>query len=407
MIADLQGPKLRVGTFEDGKVHLKKGQHFRLDNNPEPGRAERVYLGHPEIFKALQKETILLLDDGNIALRVISFDDTHAVTEVLNDGILSNRKGLNVPNVMLPISALTEKDYRDLDFALELGVDFVALSFVQNPKDVLDAKQYIKGRAGVLSKLEKPLAIRYLEDIIEASDGVMVARGDLGVELPPEDVPAVQRQIIRACRKAGRPVIVATQMLESMVHNPTPTRAEASDVATAIYDGVDAVTLSAESASGQYPQESVMMMDRIIKKTEQDPFYIDTRLNEDLLRPHTVTDSIAAAAHQVAKTINVKCIVTFSQSGFTTLRVSRERPLAPILSLTPRIDTARRMALVWGVHPSLVDNAQHFSQMVDMARKQVKDKKMAHGEDQIIVTAGVPFGKAGGTNILRVAAIDE
>jgi pyruvate kinase len=308
---------------------------------------------------------------------------------------------------MLPISALTQKDREDLNFALEMGVDFVALSFVQSPEDVQEAKDIINNRAFILSKLEKPLALQHLDDIIDLSDGIMVARGDLGVELAPEDVPSIQRRIIRSCRKAGKPVIVATQMLESMISSQTPTRAEASDVATAIYDGVDAVMLSAESASGQYPAEAVTMMDRIIKKTEQDPLYIQTRTNENLIRPHTITDSIAAAAHQVSKTIDVRCIVTFSERGFTTLRVSRERPMSPILALTPNIATSRRMTLVWGVHAALITHVYSFSQMVSIACQWAESEKLATAGQPIIVTAGIPFGESGGTNILRVATLHD
>jgi pyruvate kinase len=406
IIADLQGPKLRVGVFEEGKVCLKVGQTFTLDLDKTPGNAQRVCLPHVEIFKALEVGTDLLLDDGKIRLKITSFTHQKAVTEVIVGGVLSNRKGVNVPDVMLPISALTAKDREDLEFALSHGVDFIALSFVQKSSDIEEARELIKGRAAILSKLEKPMALQNLDAIIAQSDGVMVARGDLGVELPPEDVPAIQRRIIRSCRDAGKPVIVATQMLESMITVPTPTRAEASDVATAVYDGVDAVMLSAESASGQYPIEAVSIMHRIIKRTEQDPLYVQTRSNETPSHPQTVTDSIAAAAHQVSKTINVTCIVTFTESGFTTLRVARERPLAPILALTTIQATARVMTLVWGVHTHLVSNIYSFSQMVEVGCKCAKVEEFSTTNDKIIVTAGVPFGQSGGTNILRVATID-
>lgn len=407
IIADLQGPKLRIGVFEEGRVTLKKGHYFRLDLNAKHGNFERVNLPHPEIFHALEVGAELLLDDGKLKLKVLSFQHDHALTEVVSGGELSNRKGLNVPGVMLPISALTAKDLIDLDFALGLGVDFIALSFVQRAEDIVEAKEIIKGRAKVLAKLEKPMALMNLGDIISSADGIMVARGDLGVEMLPEDVPSVQRKIIRGCRAAGKPVIVATQMLESMMAAATPTRAEASDVATAIYDGVDAVMLSGESASGHYPIEAVNMMDRIIRRTEQDPLHRKF-LNESYsAAPETVTDSIAEAARQVAQTIDVAAIVTFSESGTTSLRVARQRPSSPIIALTPNLATSRFMTLVWGVHPVVVEDVYSFSHMVEMACRCARSEQFAELHQNIIVTAGVPFGESGGTNILRIARIEE
>jgi len=407
IIADLQGPKLRVGIFNDGKVKLKKGQTFRLDLDTAPGTHARVNLPHPEIFNALKVGTALLLDDGKLELKVLSFQADHAITEVITGGELSNRKGVNVPNVMLPISALTEKDHIDLEYALSLGVDFIALSFVQRPEDILEAKKIILNRAKVITKLEKPMALVNLSQIIELSDCVMVARGDLGVEMLPEDVPSIQRQIIRGCRSAGKPVIVATQMLESMITAPTPTRAEASDVATAVYDGVDAVMLSGESASGQYPVEAVSMMNRIIHRTEQDPLHRKFLNESHTTAPDTVTDSIAEAARQVSYTIHIATIVTFSESGMTTLRVARQRPASPIVALTPNQATSRFLTLVWGVHAVVVEDMYSFSQMVTTACRWARIEQFAELGQNIIVTAGVPFGEAGGTNILRVAKIDD
>ena len=406
ILMDLQGPKLRVGVFKDGKIDLKAGQKFQLDLNPAPGTAERVCLPHPEIFAALQPETDLLLDDGKIRLKILACGPDKTETVVINGGELSNRKGVNVPGVMLPISALTEKDRKDLEFGLDLDVDWVALSFVQKPEDVMEAKHLIKNRAKIIAKLEKPLAIHHLEEIIALADAIMVARGDLGVEMLPEEVPSIQKKIIRACRFAGKPVVVATQMLDSMVHSPSPTRAEASDVATAIYEGVDAVMLSAESASGDYPIEAVAMMNRIITKTEEDPLYRQM-LDASRLDPlNTVADAITASARQVAHTLNVPSIVTFSETGSTTLRAARERPESPILALTPNIKTARFLSLVWGVHATLTKNIHSFSEMVDTACKKAVSEGFAEVHQQIIVTAGVPFGTPGGTNILRVAKIE-
>jgi len=406
ILMDLQGPKLRVGVFNDGKIDLKAGQKFQLDLNPAPGTAERVCLPHPEIFAALKPETDLLLDDGKIRLKILACGPDKTETRVITGGELSNRKGVNVPGVMLPISALTEKDRKDLEFGLGLDVDWVALSFVQKPEDVMEAKRLIKNRAKIIAKLEKPLAIHHLEEIIALADAIMVARGDLGVEMLPEEVPSIQKKIIRACRVAGKPVIVATQMLDSMVHSPAPTRAEASDVATAIYEGVDAVMLSAESASGDYPIEAVAMMNRIITKTEEDPLYRQM-LDASRLDPlNTVADAITASARQVAHTLNVPSIVTFSETGSTTLRAARERPESPILALTPNIKTARFLSLVWGVHATLTKNISSFSEMVDTACKKAVSEGFAEVHQQIIITAGVPFGTAGGTNILRVTKIE-
>eukprot|EP01037_Dinobryon_pediforme_P011184 gene11183-11265_t len=340
IMMDLQGPKLRVGTFAEGKIDLKPNQKFRFDLNPEPGNSERVYLPHPEIFSALKPETDLLLDDGKIRLKVLSCEKDNAETLVINGGELSNRKGVNVPSVILPISALTEKDKKDLNFGLGLGVDWIALSFVQKPEDIQEAKNIIQ------------------EEIIKLADAIMVARGDLGVEMMPEEVPSIQKKIIRACRFAGKPVVVATQMLDSMIYSPSPTRAEASDVAVAIYDGVDAVMLSAESASGQYPVEAVEMMDRIISKTEQDPVYREMMDSSHLTPLKTVADAITASARQVAHIINAGVIVTFSETGSTTLRAARERPESSILALTPNLDTARFLALVWGAHAALTEKEE-------------------------------------------------
>lgn len=403
ILLDLQGPKLRVGEFKDGKVKLEQGNRFRLDLSDEPGDEKRAPLHHPEIFQALDEGTDLLLDDGNIRLRVTEFGKDFAETEIITGGVLSNYKGVNVPTAVLDLSPLTEKDLADLRYGLDLGVDWVALSFVQRSEDVAEARKLIAGRAGVMSKLEKPAAMDHLDEIVNLSDAVMVARGDLGVELPPEDVPALQKRIVFTCRAAGKPVVVATQMLESMVHAPTPTRAEASDVATAIYDGADAIMLSAETAVGEYPVEAVAMMDRIVLRVEGDPHY---RKMMDAYRyapEATAADAITAAARQVAQTISASVIVTFSSTGSTTLRCARERPPVPVLSLTPRADTSRKMALVWGVHSVKTEDLNTFRDMVVKAIRVAKTEGFADVGDPLVITAGVPFGTPGATNILRIA----
>jgi pyruvate kinase len=403
ILMDLQGPKLRVGEFVGGKVKLETGATFRLDMEPELGDVNRVQLPHPEIFRAMDVGTDLLLDDGKIRLRVEVVTPDHAITRIITGGMLSDHKGLNVPNAILPISALTEKDRRDLQFGLDLGVDWVALSFVQRPEDVAEARKLIAGRAAIISKLEKPSAIEHLNEIIELSDAVMVARGDLGVEVPPERVPILQKRILNACHTMGKPVVVATQMLESMITAPTPTRAEASDVATAIYDGADTVMLSAETAVGQYPLEAVAIMDKIIHQVENDEHYRMLHDNRRERPEGTASDAISAAASQVAATIKAAAIVTYTSSGSTTLRAARQRPSVPILCLTAEVKTARRMAMVWGVHSVLERDISNFDEMIEKANKASREEGFAQVGERIVITAGVPFGTPGTTNVLRIA----
>jgi len=408
ILSDLQGPKLRVDNFAEGKVLLKAGDKFRFDLSPELGDTHRVSLPHPEVFAALTTGTDLLLDDGKLRMRVEKFALDWAEVRILTGGELSNHKGVNVPNVLLPISPLTEKDRRDLDFACAMGTDWIALSFVQRPADVAEARRLIGGaNVRIISKLEKPMAIEHLDGIIGLSDAVMVARGDLGVECPPETVPILQKRIIKACRHAGKPVVVATQMLDSMVHAPAPTRAEASDVATAIYDGADAVMLSAESASGDYPVEAVTMMDRIITTVERDP-NCRAILNATRSEPeHTARDAISAAARQVTHTLGAKAIITFTSSGSTTLRAARERPDVPIISLTADPKVAQQLALCWGTHSVVTREVESFADMVDLAIIKAQVEGFAKPGDEVVITAGVPFGTSGTTNILRVARIEE
>ena len=405
VLMDLQGPKLRVGRFAEGKVALVPGAPFRLDLDPTAGDARRANLPHPEIFAALEAGTELLLDDGKLRLRVDAFGADFADTTVLVGGTLSDRKGVNVPGVVLPISPLTTKDRADLDFGLALGVDWVALSFVQRPEDLREARELVGDRAWIMAKLEKPAAIDALEPIITLADGVMVARGDLGVELPPQQVPVLQRRIVRAARAAGRPVVVATQMLESMISSPVPTRAEASDVATAIYDGADAVMLSAESASGQYPVEAVSIMHDIVCEVEHDPAW-----RAGLEASHTpaaanTPDAICCALRRVAGLLEPAATVAYTSSGFSALRASRERPVAPILALTPQPATARRLALVWGVHALPFEEVHDVAEMVEHAARAVQNLGFGSAGDAVVVIAGLPFGQRGSTNLLHVARI--
>jgi pyruvate kinase len=406
ILQDLQGPKLRVATFASGKVNLTTGQDFRLDlDTATPGDAQRVGMPHPEIFAAIKPETLLLLDDGKMRLRVKRCGADFAETEVLVNGELSDRKGVNVPEVVLPLSAMTDKDRKDLAFGLEIGVDWVALSFVQRPEDIDEARAIIGDRARIVAKLEKPSAIASLYEIIDRTDAVMVARGDLGVEMLPEDVPPLQKRIVRACRYAGKPVIVATQMLDSMIKAPAPTRAEASDVATAIYDGADAVMLSAESASGDYPIESVAMMDRIIKRVEADDLYRSIlHATQPKIDP-TAADAISEAASRAAAAVHAAAIVTYTVSGSTAFQAAQKRPDMPILGLTPLAKTARHLALAWGVHPVVTDNAENLGIMVKTACRHAMQEHFAKEGDQIAITAGVPFGTPGTTNVLRLAVV--
>ena len=403
VLADLQGPKIRIGTITGGKVELKTGDTFRLDRTDKPGSKTRAPLPHPEVFQALEAGMTLLIDDGRIRLKVRECKASQAVCEVETGGLLQDRKGVNLPDAMLPVGPMTDKDRTDLQFALDAGVDWVALSFVQRPEDIAEARRLIAGRASVLAKIEKPAALTRIEEIIELADAVMVARGDLGVELPVEDVPETQKRLVRLARRAGKPVVVATQMLESMVNAPVPTRAEVSDVATAVYDGADAVMLSAETAAGKFPIEAVRVMNRVACKVEDDPAYRRIMTAEHTDPEATAADAISAAARQVAETISAAAIVTYTTSGSTALRASRERPVAPVLVLTPSLITARRLAIAWGTHCVHTDDASGFTDMVDKACRIAAEAGMAMTGDRLVITAGVPFGTPGATNTLRIA----
>lgn len=408
ILADLQGPKLRVGVFAKGSEDLAEGQKFRFDLDPAEGDATRVCLPHKEIFAALEPGASLLVNDGKIRLRVDACGADFAECTVTIGGTISNRKGVNVPDVVLPLAALSDKDKADLEFACGLGVDWLALSFVQRPEDVEEARGLARGRAAILSKIEKPAAVKAYPAILAASDGIMVARGDLGVELPVHSVPPIQKRLVRGARAAAKPVIVATQMLESMIESPMPTRAEVSDVATAIYEGADAVMLSAESAAGQYPVEAVATMDSVAKSVEADPTYREVIEASRRVDRKTVADGIVAAAREIAEATNIHAICCFSQSGMTASLVARERPNVPILALTPIQSTARRLCLTWGIHCVLTaDIIDRFKMAVVNAARAAREYGFATEKDQIVVTAGVPFNVKGTTNILRVAPCDE
>jgi pyruvate kinase len=405
IMMDLQGPKLRVGRFAAGPVLLEHGQSFRLDLEDLDGDASRVCLPHPEIFAAVDVGADLLVNDGRIQLRITRKGDGWLDTEVVVGGEISDRKGVNVPGVVLPLSPLTEKDREDLMFGLSLEVDWVALSFVQRAEDVEELRTLVGGRAAVLAKLEKPAAIDSLDAVVQASDAVMVARGDLGVELPPQELPRLQKRISQLGRRLGKPVVIATHMLDSMVSAPVPTRAEASDVANAVYDGVDAVMLSAESAAGQYPVQAVRMMDQIIQKVEKDPHY---RKTLDAHHPDpdgTDADAVCCALRRMTHVVGAVVNITYTSSGSTALRAARERPDAPILALTPNRQTARRLALSWGAQPVVVETVESVQQMVETARREALARGFAVAGDAMVIAAGLPFGAAGTTNTVHIARI--
>ena len=407
ILADLQGPKLRCGVFSSGPAHLEQGSTFSFDLDPTPGCGSRVCLPHREVFDVLRPGAALLVDDGKIRLKVIECGPDFAVTEVVVGGEISDRKGVNVPDVTLPLAALSEKDLTDLEFSCELGVDWLALSFVQRPSDVEQARMLAKGRAAILAKIEKPAAVEAFDAILQVSDGIMVARGDLGVELPVQAVPPIQKRLVRACRAKGKAVIVATQMMESMINSPVPTRAEVSDVAQAIYDGADAVMLSAESAVGSYPVEAVSTMNSVAVEVEKDAIYREALEASRTPSRHGVSDAITVAAREVAETTNVKAICCFTQSGTTAVLASRERPRVPIIALTPRVSTARRISLNWGLHCVVTGEVDRFKLAVIDAARTARDLGFACDDDNVVVTAGIPLNTLGNTNILHVAPVKE
>jgi pyruvate kinase len=406
ILADLQGPKLRVGKFANGSEELKPGQTFTLDNKDEPGDNNRVYLPHPEILEAVKPGHRLLIDDGKLHLRAESSDGKSIVCTVVSGTKISDRKGVSLPDTLLGVGALTEKDRIDLDAVLATGsVDWVALSFIQRPEDLVEVRKIARGRVGLMSKIEKPQAVERIDEIIELSDALMVARGDLGVEMPLEAVPGIQKQLIRACRRAGKPVVVATQMLESMISAPVPTRAEVSDVATAVFEGADAVMLSAESASGTYPVEAVSTMASIASTVERDPHYPGIIYAQRAAPEATGADAISLAARQIAETLKLSAIVCYTSSGTTGLRAARERPEVPVLALSPVIETARRLSVVWGLHCVVTGDAENLDDMVNRACRIVVTEEFGKPGDRIIVSAGVPLRTPGATNMLRIAYI--
>jgi pyruvate kinase len=407
ILIDLQGPKLRIGKFESGAIRLTEGDILSFVRRESVGGLGRVHLPHPEIFQAVQPGHALLLDDGKLRLRVVEASDVRIDAEVLTSGTLGSRKGISLPDTVIPLAAMTDKDRTDLEDALNVGIDWVALSFVQRGKDIAEARKLVRGRAAIMAKIEKPSALAELEEIINLADGIMVARGDLGVEMPVEKVPGLQKQITRAARKAGKPVVVATQMLESMILAPAPTRAEVSDVATAVFDGADAVMLSAESAVGKYPVEAVATMDRVAIEVERDPLY-ERIIHAQRIDPEaTSADAISAAARTVTETLNLAAIICYTASGATSLRAARERPPQPIIALTPIPATGRKLAVVWGLHCVLTGDPKDLDDMVAKACRIAYQEGFALPGQRVIISAGVPLGTPGATNMLRIAFVGE
>ena len=406
ILGDLQGPKIRIGTFKKKSVTLANNQKFDLDLSPNPGDEKRVFLPHPEIFKSVKKNTKVLIDDGKILLNIIRVNSEKITTEVLNGGKISNMKGVNIPDTFIKMSSLTKKDIKDLEFCLDLSLDYVALSFVQKAKDLIDLKKHIGNQTGIMAKFEKPLAIKRMDEILFHCDAAMVARGDLGVEMPPEEVPIIQKRIVQSCRDFGKPVVVATQMLDSMINSPSPTRAEASDVATAVFDAADSLMLSAETASGKFPVQSVQIMDRIIRGVENDDSYRQILESKKIKLEETTSDAISSAASQVVKTVLAKAIFTYTRSGATAKRAARERPTVPIIGLSPDRITARQLALIWGVHTIHALEPKSFSGMIDNACDLAKKEGIVKKGDYVVVTAGAPIGVSGSTNNLRIAKIN-
>jgi pyruvate kinase len=407
ILVDLQGPKLRLGTFADGAAMIDKGQQFTLDADPAPGDARRVHLPHPEIFAAIKPGDALLIDDGKLRLIAAEVSAERIVADVEVGGKVSNRKGVSLPDTVIPLAALAPKDIADLEAALDAGIDWIALSFIQRPEDIAEAKKLTRGRAAVMAKIEKPQAVTRLGAILELADALMVARGDLGVEMPLERVPGVQKEMTRACRRAGKPVVVATQMLESMIASPVPTRAEVSDVATAIFDGADAVMLSAESAAGQFPVQAVATMNRIAEEVESDPAYVPS---VHLLRTEpeaTGADAIAAASRQVAETLDLPAVVCWTSSGSTGMRVSRERPNCPIIAISPSDRTGRKLSVVWGIHCVIDEDAHDQDDMVERACRIAFRERFAKAGQRVIIVAGLPLGTPGATNSMRIAYVGD
>ena len=402
-LADLQGPKLRLGKFRDGRIEVKTGDRIRLDQNPEPGDASRICVPHPELFAAMSPGALLLVDDGKVRLKVVSVDKGGVEVEVVQGVALSDRKGVALPGAVIPLAALTSKDRQDLAFALRIGVDWVALSFVQRPADMAELRQLVQGRAAVMAKIEKPAALTQLDEILDLCDGVMIARGDLGVELEPEEVPPAQKTILRAARRRGVPVVVATQMLESMTASATPTRAEATDVANAVYEGADALMLSAETASGDYPKEAAAMMARIIERVEQDPRWPELMGAEQDRVDDEDVDALVAAAGAAAERASVACLVAFTTTGGTARRLARERTLQSVIALTPHATVARRLCLVWGLEPRVGANPAGLDDMTDEAVDLAMRLGLAKSGERILILAGTPFGAPGAANLLRLA----
>ena len=405
ILIDLQGPKLRIGEIENN-IPLKRGQKLLFINSKKSSKSNEVPLPEEKVFKSIKVNHPIFIDDGKIKLKVLKVYKNIIETKVLLEGVLKSKKGINLPETVLKNSALTSKDKKNVKKGIELGVDWIALSFIQSPEDIKDLRKICKKNVSIMAKIEKPTALNHINKITELADGLMIARGDLGVELPIQDVPSWQKRIIREARMQGKPVVVSTQMLESMITSKTPTRAEVSDVATAVFEGSDAVMLSAESAIGDNPELAVKMMDKIAHSVEKNPNYssiLSAQLEET---PDSTPDAIATAARSLASELNSPIIVCYTESGSTGIKVSRVRPKQMILTVTPIIKTARKLTLVWGVKCIVQKDANNLEQMIRMTKAYSKKEKIIKIGEKMVITAGLPLKKLGTTNLIRVIKVD-
>lgn len=402
ILQDLAGPKLRLGELNE-EIFISSGDEIVFTCEKKPGKY--LYFPYPEIFRVLKKGVNILIDDGILSFKVVETGKKEALLKAQNSGKISSHKGVNFPGIELPISSITEKDKEDIKFGIEQEVDYIAISFVRTAKDVKEIKTIIRNNNSeipVISKIEKHEAVKNFFEILEESDGIMVARGDLGVEMSIDEVPLIQKKIIKECNKKKKPVITATQMLDSMQRNPRPTRAEVTDVANAIFDGTDAVMLSGETAVGKYPLEAVKIMDRIIRKAESSLDYEKILREKNLKETKSITDAICHAVSEIALDLKAKAIITSTKSGYTAAMVSSYRPYAKIIAVTPSKKVFRRLSLLWGVYPLLVKHFRNTDQMIKESISVAINSKMIKKGETVIITAGVPVGEKGKTNLIKV-----
>lgn len=410
ILLDTKGPEIRLGNLENEPIHLKTGDKLTLTTEEIKGNKERISVTYKQLPRDVGPGDTILLADGLISLQVLNVTGTEIECEVKNGGEVRSRKGVNVPGVSVNLPAVTEQDISDIKFGIANNLDFIAASFVRKPGDILKIKRIVEEEGAdlhIIAKIENQEAVNNLEGIIKVADGIMVARGDLGVEIPAEEVPLIQKIIIDKCNRVGKPVITATQMLESMIDNPRPTRAEASDVANAILDGTDAVMLSGETAAGKYPVEAVATMARIAVTAEAAINYEEILVRKGRLLSRTVTDAISYATCSTAQDLEAAAIITSTESGYTAKMVSKYKPKAPIIAVTPHVKVLRKLSLTWGVQPLLVSHSEDTDTMISNAVKVSLEAGLISAGDLIVITAGVPVGVHGTTNLLKVHTVGD